>query len=249
MGLTPRLGRPIARVGTAGWAIPRAVAESFPGEGPALARYSRVFNALEINSSFWRRHKPATWQRWAGTVPDDFRFSVKLPRIITHERKLLGSREALDEFFADVAPLGHKLGPVLVQLPPSLAFDARRARAFFKLLRARHEREVACEPRHPTWFSDGAGALLRDFAVARVAADPARVPAAAEPSGSTALAYYRMHGSPRMYYSEYGAERIQDLAARLSQLRCPIWCLFDNTASGAGAADALLLQRVLSGGR
>jgi uncharacterized protein YecE (DUF72 family) len=241
-------GRTTARVGTAGWAIPRAVAESFPGEGPALARYSRVFNALEINSSFWRRHKPATWQRWADTVPDDFRFSVKLPRIITHERKLLGSRKDLDDFFADVEPLGHKLGPVLVQLPPSLAFEARRARAFFKLLRARHEGEVVCEPRHPTWFAADAGTLLRDFGVARVAADPARVPAAAEPGGSAALAYYRMHGSPRMYYSEYGAARLEELAARLKALDRPVWCLFDNTASGAGAADALLLHRLLSAG-
>ncbi|HEY2031370.1 MAG TPA: DUF72 domain-containing protein [Myxococcales bacterium] len=238
----------IARVGTAGWAIPRAVAASFPGEGPALARYSRVFNALEINSSFWRRHKPATWQRWADTVPDEFRFSVKLPRTITHERKLLGSRKCLDEFFADVGPLRHKLGPILVQLPPSLAFDARRAGAFFKLLRARHQREVVCEPRHPSWFGEAADALWRDFEIARVAADPARVPLAAEPGGSPALAYYRMHGSPRMYYSEYGAARIRELAAKLGVSNRPVWCLFDNTASGAGAADALLLHRLLSAG-
>lgn len=236
-------------MGTAGWAIPRAVAAAFPGEGSALARYSRVFNSLEINSSFWRRHKSATWARWAETIPDDFRFSVKLPRSITHERKLLTSRAPLDDFFLDVAPLGHKLGPVLIQLPPSLAFEARRARAFFKLLRARHDRDVVCEPRHPTWFTAEADALLGDFGVARVAADPARVPAAAEPGRSSARAYYRMHGSPRMYYSEYGAARIQELAAKLSVSSRPVWCMFDNTASGAGAADALLLRRFLSAGR
>jgi uncharacterized protein YecE (DUF72 family) len=237
------------RVGTAGWAIPRAVAENFPGEGPALARYSRVFSALEINSSFWRRHKPETWARWAETVPDGFRFSVKLPRTITHEQKLLGARRDLDQFFLDVAPLGHKLGPVLVQLPPSLAFEARRAHAFFKLLRARHDGAAVCEPRHPTWFTSEADALLRDVGVARVAADPARVPAAAEPSGSRALAYFRMHGSPRVYYSEYGPKRLEELAAQLNGLDCPVWCMFDNTASGAGAADALLLHRLLSAGR
>lgn len=242
MGLNPNH----LRVGTAGWAIPRAVAESFPGEGAALARYSRVFDALEINSSFWRRHKPATWARWAATVPEHFLFSVKLHRAITHERKLLGSRELLDEFFLDVAPLGRKLGPVLVQLPPSLAFEARRARAFFKLLRARHDGDVVCEPRHPAWFEAVAEALLSDFGVARVAADPARVPSAAEPGGSRALAYYRMHGSPRMYSSEYGPARLQELAAKLKQLNGPVWCMFDNTASGAGAADALFLHRLLS---
>jgi uncharacterized protein YecE (DUF72 family) len=233
-------------IGTAGWAVPRAVAMSFPGEGSALFRYSRVFDALEINSSFWRRHKPQTWARWAATVPPGFRFSVKLSRSITHERKLLGTRPLLDEFFEDVAPLGAKLGPVLVQMPPSFAFEARRARAFFKLLRARHRGEVACEPRHPTWFTEPAGDLLAAFDIARVAADPARVPLAAEPGGSTRLAYFRMHGSPRMYYSEYGPERIGALAARLRQLKCPVWCFFDNTASGAGAADALALHRILS---
>jgi len=92
-------------LGTAGWSVPRAVAPLFPPEGSALERYAARFRACEINSTFWRRHQPATMERWRKVVPRGFRFAVKLPRAITHDRQLRTARAPLREFFEDVAPL------------------------------------------------------------------------------------------------------------------------------------------------
>jgi uncharacterized protein YecE (DUF72 family) len=235
------------RIGTAGWSIPREHAASFTplgnGDDSALARYARVFDAVEINSSFWRHHKPETYARWARTVPSRFRFALKVPRAITHEHGLRGAACArvLDQFLDEVAALGRKLGPLLVQLPPSFALEPRVARAFFRMLRARHEGDVACEPRHASWLTPRADALLASMQIARVAADPPRPPGADVPGGDPSWVYVRLHGSPRMYYSPYGADRIATMAAALRgrARHARVWCFFDNTASGAAAGDAL----------
>jgi uncharacterized protein YecE (DUF72 family) len=231
------------RIGTAGWSIPTRFADAFPGEGTHLQRYSRLFDAAEINSSFHRPHRPATYARWAASVPDGFRFAVKVPKAITHALRLAGAEPALDRFAAETAGLGDRLGPVLVQLPPKLAFEADLAAPFFGQLRARFPGPCVCEPRHPSWFDPDADALLAALEVARVAADPARVPAAAEPGGWRGLAYYRLHGAPRTYYSAYEDDQLATLAARIRAHAGPVWCIFDNTASGAAAGNALDLAR------
>ena len=237
------------RIGTAGWAIPRTDAAAFGGDGTHLERYAHVLAAAEINSSFHRRHRPATYARWAAGVPPGFAFAVKLPKAITHGARLVGGEALLDAFLAEVAGLGDALGVLLVQLPPSLAFDAAVASAFFTALRDRTAAPVACEPRHPTWFTAEADALLFARQVARVAADPARVLAAAAPGGGDGLAYWRLHGSPAMYRTSYRDGRLEPLAAALTasaQAR-PTWCIFDNTASQAALGDALALRARLAG--
>jgi uncharacterized protein YecE (DUF72 family) len=235
-------GRP--RIGTAGWAIRSERAAAFAGCGSHLARYAQRLNAVEINSSFYRPHRRTTYQRWAASVPEDFAFAVKAPRAITHELRLAGAEAALERFLGEATGLGSKLGVLLFQLPPSLAFDARIARAFLAALRARHAGSVAWEPRHATWFAPDAEALLAAHRIARVAADPAVVPAAAEPGGSDSLIYVRLHGSPRIYYSNYEAEEIAQYADRLKRADAdgkPAWCIFDNTALGAATDNALAL--------
>jgi uncharacterized protein YecE (DUF72 family) len=235
------------RIGTAGWSIPRRFAPLFRPSGSGLERYAARFNGAEINSTFYRSHRPQTYARWSAAVPEGFRFSVKLPKTITHERRLVDSADILDAFLDEVGQLGPCLGPLLIQLPPSLAFDLSVAQAFIRLLRSRTEGEVACEPRHPTWFEGEADRLLADFRVARVAADPAPVPQAAVPGGWPNVIYFRLHGSPRMYYSEYGEAFIADLAAQLrSGAAAEAWCIFDNTVSGAAIGNALdLADRLL----
>jgi uncharacterized protein YecE (DUF72 family) len=234
------------RIGTAGWAIPRGVAEHFPTEGTGLERYAARFDCAEINSTFYRSHRPGTLARWAASVPEHFRFAVKAPKAITHERRLVGAEALLARFLHETAELGEKRGPVLVQLPPSLAFDAEVARGFFRTLRGLHDGGVACEPRHASWFDPEADTLLRELEVARVAADPAKVWAAAEPGGWTGLRYWRLHGSPRMYYSAYDEAYLETLARTLAASEAPAWCVFDNTTSGAAAANALALRERLT---
>jgi uncharacterized protein YecE (DUF72 family) len=235
-------------IGTAGWSIPRPVQRRFPAGESLLARYATVLPAVEINSTFYRPHRASTFERWAASVPRTFRFSVKIPQTITHEQGLEKSAKLLDAFLADLAPLGSRLGCLLVQLPPSLAFDARIARGFFTVLRKRFDRGIALEPRHASWFGDRADRLLNDFEIARVAADPPRAEGDGEPGGWRGLAYFRLHGSPRMYYSSYEDDFLDALAKKLLALRrrrIPTWCIFDNTTLGAATANALSLAERL----
>jgi uncharacterized protein YecE (DUF72 family) len=235
-------------IGTAGWSIPRDQAEHFPAEGTSLQRYAARFAAVEINSSFHRSHRASTWERWANSVPDGFRFSAKLPKAVTHGRKLVDCDDLLCAFLEEVAPLGEKLEILLVQLPPKLAFDPLTAEPFLAGLTRRSAAAVACEPRHPSWFEDGADAMLAALGVARVAADPAVVPGAAVPGGWRGLSYWRLHGSPVMYRSPYGPERLEEYAAAIIEAKAAggrTWCMFDNTASSAATADALWLMERL----
>lgn len=247
--------RTLARIGTAGWSIPRALAQDFPGEGSHLARYARVLQCAEINTSFYRSHRPEVYARWAAQTPVGFRFAVKLPRAITHDQRLRAARAPLTRFLSEVAGLGDRLGVLLVQLPPSLPFEARPVRTFFGLLATLFDGAVVCEPRHATWFAPAADRLLVQLHIGRVAADPARWPAAAVPGGwlgpagdgAGAVLYHRWHGSPRMYYSAYGDDWLQSRAAALQRWPSAAepWCIFDNTASGAAASDALRLRACL----
>ncbi len=237
---TPRL-----RIGCAGWAIPRQYAETFPGSGSHLERYARRLTAVEINSSFYRPHRRATYERWAAAVPEDFAFAVKAPREITHRLRLGSAETALDAFLGQVSGLGEKLGPLLFQLPPSLCFHKASVGAFFALLRRRFDGNVVCEPRHPGWFTVEVEALMAEFRISRVAADPAVVAAAAEPGGWNGLRYLRLHGSPRVYYSEYTTDQLERFAHLVISASAAAWCIFDNTAAGAAIANALALQRRL----
>ncbi len=238
--VTPARSR-TTRVGCAGWSLPREYADGFPVGGTHLVRYAGRFPAVEVNSSFYRPHRPATYARWSGSVPEDFLFSVKVPREATHARRLVDTGDVLDRFLAEATGLGGKLGPLLVQLPPSLAFSAAVAGAFFAALRDRFDGAVALEPRHGSWFEAGADRQATTFRVARVAADPAVVPAAAEPGGWDGLVYYRLHGSPRTYYSAYSDEALDAWATKLAGAAgaAEAWCIFDNTAAGAATTNAL----------
>ncbi len=230
------------RVGTAGWSIPKEHEAPFPSSGSHLERYASVFNAVEINSSFYRPHRPATYERWAASVPEEFRFAVKIPKAITHEHRLKKTGDLLGRFLSEVACLGPRLGPLLVQLPPSLSFEAGTSDVFLRELRSQAPGSIVCEPRHRSWFVPDVDELLNELRIARVAADPAPVPGAGEPGGWRGLSYYRLHGSPRIYYSPYGHETLAHNAERLvgdQAVGRETWCIFDNTAAFAATRDAL----------
>jgi uncharacterized protein YecE (DUF72 family) len=232
-------------IGTAGWSIPRAIADEAPGEGAHLHRYAGQLPCAEINSSFYRSHKQATYAKWAAAVPEDFRFAVKMPRALTHEGALAPDRETLQRFLDETDALGVKRGPVLLQLPPKGALDIPRASDFLAMFRTLFAGQAVVEPRHASWFTKEAEALLLEFAISRVAADPMRVPEAMTPAGATSLIYYRLHGSPRTYYSSYDEAYLVNMARLLATgaaRGAQAWCIFDNTASGAALGNALQLR-------
>lgn len=235
-------------VGCAGWSLPRAQWPNFPSEGSHLERYATRFNAVEIDSSFYRPHRRSTYEKWASSVPSDFRFAVKTPRTLTHENRLANAAPIIDAFLDQAGGLGEKLGPLLVQMPPSLAFDARTANACFAALRSRHPGELMVEPRHASWFTETAETLCEAFEIARVAADPPPHVKAAEPGAWKKPAYFRLHGAPRMYYSRYDESTLDRIAAEVrhrARTGDPAWCIFDNTAEGAAIPDALYMLNAL----
>ena len=178
------------------------------------------------------------------STPSDFRFAVKVPRLITHDQRLLRARVPLAQFLEQSNGLGQRRGPLLIQLPPSLAFDARVASRFFSVLRQLHHGFAVCEPRHATWFAGDADAVLVRYRIGRVAADPPRAAGAERPGGWDGIAYFRLHGSPRTYWSSYSEGYLETLAHTLRALPPTVerWCIFDNTASGAALANALALH-------
>jgi uncharacterized protein YecE (DUF72 family) len=234
----------------AGWAVHRSVAPATRSPQTGLERYAEYFDAVEINSTFYRLPRAATLERWRESTPSEFRFSVKLPRTITHEARLFGVESEVRAFCRLAAHLGSKLGPLLVQLPPSLAFDARSVGRFLPNVVRAYPGAVVLEARHISWLSDRVEALLTEHGVARVAADPALCPPAAEPAGAARIAYFRWHGTPRMYFSAYDSERLASFAhsvrkAALERGASEIYCIFDNTGLGAAPVNALELKSLL----
>jgi uncharacterized protein YecE (DUF72 family) len=198
-------------------------------------------NGVEINSSFYRHHAAGTYARWAAATPHGFRFALKVPRLITHEHRLQCGPAPLERFLDETSALQEKRGPLLVQLPPSFAFDTATVNAFFETLRARYQGAVVVEPRHQTWWTEEVNQLLVDFNVARVAADPPRASGDGSPGGSNGIVYFRLHGSPRTYWSRYSLNFIGELARSVrdrARSGAEVWCVFDNTAAGAAMENA-----------
>jgi uncharacterized protein YecE (DUF72 family) len=215
-------------------------------EGTHLYHYSRSFPCTEINSTFYRPHRAATWTRWAAETPADFRFSIKAPRSITHEAKLRDTQPLLQAFLAQIEHLEEKSGPILFQLPPSLAFDPALANDFLVMLRTLYRGEAVLEPRHATWFTLAADALLGRYSVARAAADPPKgATEAAQPGGDISLLYYRLHGAPRTYYSNYEDPFLAKLASAIKPHK-NTWIIFDNTALSHAYSNALRLRELLT---
>ena len=237
-------------VGVAGWSIRKEHTHLFAAEGTHLQRYASRFAAVEINSSFYQSHRRETYERWANSVPTGFRFAVKAPKLLTHDAGLEEVGEPLAQFVREIAGLGRKLGCVLVQLPPGLAYDPRTVETFFAAFRARYRGPLVCEPRHPTWFTGAGDRRLEAHGVGRVGADPPCAEQGGEPAASTRVIYYRLHGSPVMYHSRYEPAYLDRLAERMRSFRrTPVWCIFDNTARGAATLNAIELTGLLAGHR
>lgn len=232
--------KPSFYVGTAGWTLPKEYARPFGPQGTHLERYSSLLNAVEINSSFYREHKAITYARWADSVPEDFRFSIKLWKQFTHEQRLQVDKQQLQENLLAVSRLRQKWGCLLVQLPPSLVLDIQIAKTFFSNLRDIYQGPVALEPRHPTWIAESGKRLMQDFALTKVFADPELCPLENSIAGN--IIYYRLHGSPRIYKSDYEIERLKLFLNEINEKKkdkAAAWCVFDNTSYGFATKNAL----------
>ncbi len=238
-------------VGTSGWIYPHWRERFYPARLPAkqrLAFYASQLATVEINGTFYSLGRPARFAAWREQTPENFTFAVKGSRYLTHMLKLREPRAPLANFFAQgLLLLGKKIGPILWQLPPQLAFDADRARAFFDLLprdlaaaerlARRHDHRLdgrsaltapdgdgrplrhALEVRHASWLDEAALRLVAEYDVALVTADSAdHHPLSLERTSAT-LAYARLHGSTALYASRYSDRELDDWAALVDAWR------------------------------
>ncbi|ACM39397.1 conserved hypothetical protein (plasmid) [Allorhizobium ampelinum S4] len=201
-------------IATAAWSIPKKVADRFAQGGSSLTRYASVFDGVEVNSTFYRRHKTSTFATWEHSVPDAFRFAVKIPKEITHTSAMRDIAEPFDTFLEDIAPLGEKRGPLLCQLPPSLTFDVEVLQTAFKTMRDADDGPIVIEVRHKSWASAEALDLLKTYRIDRVLADPA--PVWPVEDFDTPPKYVRLHGKPKIYYSSYTDKEIRSFSKLLA---------------------------------
>ncbi|MCC2644767.1 MAG: hypothetical protein K0R94_545 [Burkholderiales bacterium] len=233
-------------IGTAGWGIPTRLSEKFPGQGTHLERYARILNCVEINSSFYKLHKPETYEKWARLTPQNFRFSVKLSRYFTQEARLGDTSGLLNETLDGISQLGNKWAVLLVQLPPSLLFDQNVAAKFFRRLCSLCPQPITLEPRHISWTSEQAIDLLAVYQISKVIADPEPVFLAPEKcKGLSKILYYRLHGSPEIYKSSYSSDYIKSMRNQMSEYsKKNVWCIFNNTTLGFATENAIELQEL-----
>jgi uncharacterized protein YecE (DUF72 family) len=258
-GATRRKGR--LYVGTSGWSYDWDA--FYPPDLPArehLRYFSRRFRTVEINYSFYHLPRPSTYESWAEQTPRGFVFSIKLSRFITHIKRLSGVKAELEKFLAGASSLGPKLGPILVQLPPSLKLDPSRLEAFFEEARAAREEaglgrpiRLAVEFRHPSWFElPGMSRtldILGDHKAAFVLAQSSRYPYADSEPVTSNFMYLRFHGPDRMFASQYGEEKLQRWARgviRWLDDGLDVFAYFNNDVSGYAVSDAEALIKLAS---
>jgi uncharacterized protein YecE (DUF72 family) len=226
-------------IGCAGWSVP---VKDRPAALSQLAYYSQLFACVEINSCFYRHHRPQTYARWAAETPAHFRFSLKIPKAVTHTG--LTDFATLKRFLDESKELGVKRAILLLQLPPRFEFDVNVVERFLQELRVNYLGKIVCEPRHRTWFTEGARAQLQQFSIEYVLADPAPVENAPHVKTVDRAHYIRLHGAPKIYYSPYKSETLNQIASLLAISTRP-WCIFDNTALGHAFTNAQELQKLV----
>ena len=267
---------PQTRIGISGWTYPPWRRVFYPDGLPQrreLEFASRQVGSIEINGTFYALQQPDSFRGWAEQTPDEFVFSVKGGRFITHLKKLRDVDTALANFLASgVLALGPKLGPLLWQLPPNLGYDAERVEAFLSLLprttpeaaelAAQHDERVAdrewittdadrpvrhaIEVRHASYETPSFFALLRAYGVAAVTADTAgKWPLIEEQTAD--FSYLRLHGAEELYssgYSEEALDRWADKVRAWGQGR-DVFVYFDNDVKVRAPFDAMGLMRRL----
>jgi len=239
-----------ANIGTSGWSYREWLGGFYPRGLPAgryLEHYSRQFDTVELNASFYRPLDPAAIARWVETTADGFVFAVKGSKQITHIYKLQQPQNTLGPFLERIAGFGAKLGPILFQLPPHWHKDTGRLASFLAALPAGQRYVV--ELRDPTWLADDVYALLREHNVAFCIYDLAGFET---PSIVTAdFVYLRLHGSGKTrYVGSYSAEQLQRWAGEIQGWLAEgrdVYCYFDNTADGAATRNAGELRTLVTG--
>lgn len=237
------------RIGTSGWHYKSWKAVFYPaklGTGQMLEYYSKYFTSAEVNNSFYKLPEASVFENWYRTTPDDFLFSVKMSRYLTHMKKLKDPKSSMDLFFSRAAALKEKLGPVLVQLPPNWRCNLTRLQDFLEVLP--RKQKFTIEFRDTSWITPETLRLLKKHHVAFCIYDLGGYLSPLEVTAP--WVYVRLHGPQLKYQGNYPGHDLKAWAERLQDwLRQGLdtYLYFDNDQKGAAIQDAIVLTEILEG--
>lgn len=237
-------------IGTSGWSYKHWKDIFYPAGLKTtewLSFYSRHFKIAEINTSFYHLPKHQSVLNWMEKVPADFRFCAKLSRFITHMKKLLDPEEPLGRFFDVFDPMQSRMGPVLVQLPPSLKFNYDRAEHLYELFKKTYRKyEFVMEVRHDSWLENDSLNLMAKYNTGLVISQSGGFFPYSEMITATNI-YIRFHGPAELYASAYSEEQLQLWADKIQLWASEghvIWAFFNNDIHGHAFWDAARLLQL-----
>lgn len=232
-------------IGTSGWSYEHWIAfySNVPPD-KRLNYYSKFFNSVELNTTFYHLPKASTIKNWGLQAPRGFIFSAKASRFITHIKKLKDCALALKQFYKAISGLKNKLGPILFQLPPSLAQDLPRLETFISLLNPKYK--YTFEFRSQTWFEEDVFELLKKNKIALCISD---LKGELSPMEITSnFIYIRLHGPKKAYQGNYSKAALKSWQKRLEKWahKYSVYIYFDNDEKGYAVQDAQILRKMIN---
>lgn len=238
-------------IGTSGWSYKEWKEAYYPKELKStdwLSYYAKEFDCTEINASFYHLPQRKTIENWVNKVADDFKFCVKMSRYLTHMNKLSTPEEPLQRFFDVFDLMKEKMGPVLIQLPPSLAFHEEKTTYFYDLLKTKYsDYDFAMEVRHASWLQERSIELMEQYKIAFVISQSGVGFPYAEHVTAKDV-YVRFHGPGKLYYSVYENDMLHDYAVKFKHWLKKghnVWAFFNNTAELAALDNAKTLREMV----
>lgn len=232
-------------IGTSGWSYPGWRTRFYPPELKSqnwLEFYSRYFDTVEINMTFYRSPRPETLRSWAKKTPNNFKFSLKASRQITHIKKLHKVEHDLEHFAFLARQLGKKCGCLLYQLPPSLTKNLDLLESFLKVLPAGFNHVV--EFRHPSWYTPEVYHLMSNQKAIFCVVSSTRVPS--EVVVTSEMAYFRFHGITGGYRYRYSDEELKKWAETISRTKAKeVYIYFNNDYQAHAVFNAQTLKKFL----
>ncbi|WP_153391890.1 DUF72 domain-containing protein [Chryseobacterium vaccae] len=209
-----------------------------------LTLYSQVFNSVEINSTFYRKPTAKTLLKWYNETPDHFRFFIKIPKIISHEKRLKACKEEITEFSSHIADhLKEKLSGFLYQFPPSFKNSPENLDLILNNINFGYINVI--EFRHHSWWQENVFTLLKEHKIIFSGVSfPGDLPQDII-INHPGILYYRLHGKPILYKSEYSYSFLNDLAEEMLKAEKKVFIFFNNTWGTAAINNALYLKKLL----
>lgn len=209
-----------------------------------LTLYSQQFNSVEINSTFYRKPTAKTLTKWFDETPEDFKFFIKIPKTISHEKRLENCKDEISEFCNHIEThLKEKLAGFLYQFPPSFKNTDEHVSIILENLDFRFLNVI--EFRHETWWNEEIFKILKENKIIFSGVSfPGKLSEEVIINSEESL-YYRLHGKPILYKSEYSEDFLNDLAEKIKKSDTKTYVFFNNTWGNAAIKNGFYLQKIL----